>query len=210
MKTIKVVGVDAAFSNMGFAHAEIAILQSNEGAHIERLTDLRLTTTQLIEDRKVVRKSSTELRRAMELTEALRLNCADAVYAFVEVPSGSQSSSAARALGIAVGVLASCPIPIIEVAPMEVKAVIAGGRVKKGATKAQIIEWVAERYPAAPWVRHQHNGKTFVKGGLQNCNEHLADAVLTIMAGVNTPEFQRMLPLLHQGSHKPTRRRISL
>ncbi len=191
---IRAVGVDAAFANMGFAQV---VIQPGVGGKTEIIClDLTLVSTEITEDRKVVRKSSTELRRAQELVKALGHQTVDqgAKFAFVEVPSGSQSASAARALGIAVGVLASCQIPIIEVSPMEVKRIV-NPNPKVKVSKDYIIHWAMRKWPLAPWILHRHNGKTFKKGDPQNCNEHLADALATVAAGIATPEFQRLLSM---------------
>lgn len=219
---INAVGIDAAFANMGFAKVHIDV----SPGQLARIVcdDLILVSTTVIEDRKVVRKSSTELRRAQELCEALAKQCAGASFAFVEVPSGSQSASAARALGIAVGVLASCPIPIIEVSPMEVKREVqqhTGGRTAP--SKAEIIKWAMVMWPNAPWVLHTHESKgrtatkgankgkivgTFRKGDAQACNEHLADALAAVAAGLKTQEFTRLVAL--GMSAQTLRRRVVL
>jgi Holliday junction resolvasome RuvABC endonuclease subunit len=187
MISITAVGIDAAFANMGFAKVEIN-LQGGQTTVVCR--DLILVSTEVIEDRKAVRKSSTELRRAKELHEAIQTHCSDVQFAFVEVPSGSQSASAARALGIAVGVLASCPVPIIEVSPMEVKfAVIPNKKIK--VSKDYIIQWAVKKWPQAPWLLSRGANK----GAIVKANEHLADALATVMAGIATPEFQRLIAL---------------
>lgn len=180
MNTIKVIAIDAAFANMGLAAASIK-LNGDVICH-----DLLLVSTGT-EDKMVVRKSSNDLRRAQELVSALRewTGKHDPQIAFAEVPSGSQSASAARALGIAVGVLASCSVPIIEVSPMEVKRLFGTG--KKGATKDEIIAWSVRKWPDANWKRF--------KGGITKNNEHLADAMATITAGIKTPAFQQLVSL---------------
>jgi hypothetical protein len=185
-----VIGVDAAFANMGLTRARLDIDFISGQVKIDCL-DLKLVSTGG-EDRKVVRKSSDDLRRAKELQKALTSYAAGASFAFVEVPTGSQSAAAARSLGIAVGVLASCPIPIIEVSPMEVKIAVSGDR-KIQATKEAVITWAVHKWPAAPWLR--------VKGGrITKNNEHLADALATIAAGVVTPEFRQLITMYHASS----------
>lgn len=212
---IRAVGIDAAFANMGFAHVGLTVVAGKVQA-VDCLS-LFLLSTSSGADAKVVRKSSTELRRAKELHGALMHRTADQQFAFVEVPSGSQSAQAARSLGIAVGVLAACPIPIIEVSPMEVKVAVTGDR-KIKASKADIIAWAVERWPNAPWLRMK-GGKQ--AGRILNDNEHLADAMATVMAGIATPEFQRLLTLtanyaipspanLRPALDKPARRRVLL
>jgi hypothetical protein len=185
MKIIKAVGIDAAFANMGFALVEIIIQHGHPP--IVKCLGLTLVSTTVTEDRKAVRKSSTELRRAKELHTALQAQCQGVQIAFAEVPSGSQSAAAARALGIAVGVLSSCPVPIIEVSPMEVKfAVLPNKKIK--VTKDYIIQWAVKLWPTANWLRARD-------AHIIKDNEHLADALATVMAGIATPEFQRLIAI---------------
>ena len=211
---IQAVGIDAAFTNMGFARVTLQLGDNPKDVKVI-CTDLELITTQSHEG-KTVRKSSIELRRAKELHAALIRYCAGAQLVFVEVPSGSQSASAARALGIAVGVLASCPLPIIEVSPMEVKFAVSQNK-KINPSKVQIIQWAVKHWPDAPWLRDRSKKD----GRIVLANEHLADAMATIMAGIATPDFQRLLtlskqnaiPMLNHERPAPdgrTRRRISL
>lgn len=191
---IRAVGIDAAFANMGFARVLVC-------SETEKITcqDLILASTEA-EQQKVVRKSSDRLRRGAELRAAMLTACDGAVFAFVEVPSGTQSAAAAFGLGIAVGILAGCPIPIIEVSPMEVKEAVAGKRVKQGASKAEVIAWAEARWPAAPWLRAKHKAKakgvTLPAGRLTADNEHLADALASVVAGIQTPEFKRLITLM--------------
>jgi Holliday junction resolvasome RuvABC endonuclease subunit len=211
------VGIDAAFANMGFARVRIT------GSSLQTLQvqclGLSLTQTEGDGKRRVVRKSSEELLRARQLHAAMHEACRGATFAFVEVPSGSQSAAAARSLGIAVGVLAGCPIAIIEVSPMEVKAAVAGKRVVKGASKADIIAWAAAKWPDAPWQRAPHKATVMNKktgqrislpaGRLLADNEHCADAMASVMAGIATPEFQRLLAM-QAAFPPPVRRRVVL
>lgn len=178
------IGVDMAFANMGLVRMRY---EQHDLGHQLKCLDFKLVQTSEDNPGKVVRKSSTELRRAKELREALYSFCMGADYACVEVPSGSQSASAARALGIAVGVLASCPIPILEVSPKEVK--LAALPNIKNASKAQMITWATERWPDAPWLTAKSKGVT----RYINDNEHLADACAAVCAGINTEEFKRLL-----------------
>lgn len=177
---MRVIAIDAAFANMGLAAATI----KTNGVII--CQGLQLVSSER-EDKKVVRKSSDDLRRAQLLVNALRLWTQQhrPQIAFAEVPSGSQSAAAARALGIAVGVLASCSVPLIEVSPMEVKHLFGAG--KKGATKDQIIAWAVKRWPEAGWKRF--------KGRVTKNNEHLADAMAVVVAGMETPAFKQLLQL---------------
>lgn len=177
----QVIGIDPAFSNMGLVAADVDLSKPDTpGITVKRMELIRTEA----QGGKTVRKSSEDLRRAIELHQGLQafIAAAGVVHAvFAEVPSGAQDAKAARALGIATGVLASVPIPIIEVAPIEVKRLFA---TKGPVSKQQVIEWAVKRWPSAPWLMHQ--GRRTLN------NEHLADALATIVAGMKTPAFQQM------------------
>lgn len=198
---IEAIAIDMAFANMGLARVRIAIESSKLVVHG---VDLALVSTER-EAHKVVRKSSDDLRRAQTLHVNLKRYSAGAQIAFAEVPSGSQSASAARALGIAVGVLASCPVPIIEVSPMEVKRLF-DPKGKRKVPKTEIIAWAIKEWPNLPWIKHA--------GKITLANEHLADAMAVVMAGIATPEFQRMTAIHHEvpstNSHRPASNRRAL
>jgi hypothetical protein len=189
MNTIKVVGLDVAFANFGMVRATVChgTNSSLDGIFVD---ELKLLTT-VGQDKKVVRKSSDDLRRAKELLHPLIRFCNNSTIAFAEVPHGSQSARASWSLGISVGVLAACPVPIIQVSALEVKLATVG---KKTASKAEMIAWAVSRHPDAEWLRH---GKKLVAA-----NEHLADAVATIYAGMRTDEFKGLLALMAKADNE--------
>lgn len=178
MKTIHVVGLDVAFANFGMARATVR-------EHDLLVTDLKLLSTKG-QDKKTVRKSSDDLRRAKEILAPMQDFCRPAIIAFAEVPHGSQSARASWSLGISVGILASCSIPVIQVSALEVKMATVG---KRNASKQDMIDWAVSLHPDAQWLRH---GKKLVAA-----NEHLADAVATIYAGLKTDEFKRLVALFY-------------
>jgi Holliday junction resolvasome RuvABC endonuclease subunit len=186
MARIQVVGVDAAFSNMGFAIADIDLISKKI-----LVKDIKLVKTESMSG-KSVRKSSDDLRRAKQLQAALVANSDHCYVAFVEVPHGSQSARASWSLGIAVGVLSSCPIPIIQVNAEQVKMASIG---KKTASKMDIINWAYKLYPDLPWLKS--------KDRLIQANEHMADAIATLHAGVLTDDFKLAVSMV---PNTPTRR----
>lgn len=186
MTTLTVLGIDAAFSNMGLARMSV----ESRGGHIIDVESLCLVCTEG-QHKKEVRKSSDDLRRARELHDALIRECGGTFLAMAEVPSGSQSSRASWSLGIAVGILAGCPVPVIQVSQLEVKLASVG---KKTASKDEMIEWARSLYPHANWLTH--------RGKLTKSNEHLADAIATVHAGVRTETFKL---LCSAQPHKPSR-----
>ncbi|ARQ95259.1 hypothetical protein [Bradyrhizobium phage BDU-MI-1] len=147
---------------------------------------------------KSVRQNSDDLRSAKELHEGFHAWVKDCIIGFVEVPSGSQHSRSAMGFGIAIGVLASSPIQLIEVMPVETKLASVGS---KTADKPEIIEWAAATYPNVPWERYHKPVKSKGKqvrnaGDLHKENEHAADACAVVHAGIQTPQFKQLLALL--------------
>jgi len=186
MDKIEVVGIDPSLRNFGMSRALIDL----DTLEIE-VTDLKLISPDTIDKtmRKVVRRNSDDLRRARYLHDGMQDYVKGARLAFVEVPVGSQSSRAMASYGICVGVLASCPVPIIEVTPTEVKLTATGSKV---ASKQQMIDWASSVYPEAPWLTRKPKGK----GVPTAANEHLADSVAAIHAGILTEQFGQLMSLL--------------
>jgi Holliday junction resolvasome RuvABC endonuclease subunit len=180
---IKIVGIDPALRNFGFALARLNIF-TNEYV----ITDLQLAQSEN-EAGKTVRKNSDDLRRARILHENLIEVCDGATLAIAEVPVGSQSARAMASYGMCVGILASCPIPLIEVNPSEVKMAAVGF---KTATKEEMIEWAMAKHPAAPWLMRKSKGAMVPL----NDNEHLADAVATIEAGLKTQQYKQAIAMM--------------
>jgi len=176
VSVVRVVGFDPAFRRWGFAIAEI----DTETLQVE-IKDLILMKT---ENRsgKTVRKSSDELRRAVELRKAMQKYSADAQVVFSEIPGGAQSASAAKQLGIVLGILSALDKPLIQVTPIETKLAAVGSKV---ASKQEMIDWAVSSYPDAPWLMRKLKGEMVPV----NDNEHLADAVAVIHAGVLTDDF---------------------
>lgn len=137
---------------------------------------------------KMVRQNSDDLRRAQDIAVRFKAFVSDCTLCFSEIPSGAQSARAALSFGIAIGILANCPIPLIQVMPSETKLAAVG---TKTASKEEMIEWAMQKYPTAAW-------KTVKRHGVMEPtekNEHLADAVAIGHAGVKTDEFRRMMAM---------------
>lgn len=181
---VKVLGVDPSLRNFGLVNATLDL------DTMEFVVDkMHLAKSESdAKAKKVVRKNSDDLDRASILTEAFHEACKDAQFAFVEVPVGSQSARAMASYGICIGVLAGCPIPMIQVTPTEVK--VAGTKCKT-ATKQEMIEAAVEAHPEAKWLTRK------LKGNLEliDANEHLADAVFAIQAGIATNEFKTAISM---------------
>lgn len=198
---LKLVGCDPSLTNWGLAIATYD-LESKRLVidHLELINPVVPTGKQ-------VRQNSKDLETAKQLTEGT-VNVARGAHAmFVEVPVGSQSARAMASYGVCVGVLGALRgggIQFMEVTATEVKL---AGYGQKTASKQQMIDWAANRHPEANWIRHRHSspGKpnsqgvivgAYNKGDLTSSNEHLADAVAAIHAGIASNPFQQLLPLL--------------
>lgn len=177
---IRVLGLDPAFAAFGVVIADLDLTT----------LELDVVAMHLIKTEKQASKgyrvSSDNLRRAREINTALEQYYPEAELIFSEIPQGSQSAKACTALGIAVGIVASGPLPIIEVTAFEVKKNAVG---KKTASKGEMIEWATSLYPLASWKVKSRKGKITYTAD----NEHLADAIGVIAAGVKTTQFQQVV-----------------
>lgn len=183
-KLIQVLGIDPALRNFGFCSA----LVNAETDEIVKVSKLRLAKSE-DEAGKKVRRNSDDLRRAKILHDALQEEAEMNFIAFAEVPVGSQSSRAMASYGVCIGVLASCPIGLIEVTPSEVKMASVG---TKTATKQEMIDWAVNKFPDAPWLKRKLKGEEVLK----NENEHLADALAAINAGLKSSQWKQLKSFL--------------
>ncbi len=182
---MKVIGIDPSLRNFGIVTADLDIEDFSFN-----ITEMKLVESEdNAKKQKTVRKNSDDLRRAKLLHTGLVKACEGASFAFVEVPVGSQSARAMASYGICVGVLAACPIPMIQVTPTEVK--LAGTGIKT-ATKDEMIQAAVALHPYAPWLVRKSKGELV----LINDNEHLADACFAIKAGISSEQFRSAIALL--------------
>jgi Holliday junction resolvasome RuvABC endonuclease subunit len=119
------------------------------------------------------------------------------VFCFTEIPHGSQSARAMASYGFSIGILASCPIPLVQVQAAETKMAAVGTRT---ASKEEMIHWASQTYPNLPWKRYPKDvvfrGKVTRRAGeIHEDQEHLADALAVVHAGVKTDQFQQMLAM---------------
>lgn len=187
MSILKVVGLDPALRNLGMVKATIDLSDPNFPITIERL-ELVVTDTDEA-TKKVVRKNSDDLLRARKLHKALQAFIGDANMVFAEIPIGSQSARAMASYGICIGILASINKPLVQLTPSEVKLAAVGD---KNASKMDMIAWATSAYPDANWLTRKFQGK--VK--LLDKNEHLADAVGTLHAGILSDQFIQAVSIL--------------
>lgn len=179
---VPVLGVDPSMRNWGLARG---LLDIDTGV-FEGL-ELLLVQTE-VDHTKSVRTNSKDMAAGEHIFQHVYPWFQEAKVIFVEVPVGSQSANGMKSYGMCVGLLGALRAlghQIIEVTPTENKLALTND---KTATKDQMIRAAHGIYPEANWL---------MKGTkLLNKNEHLADAVGAIHAGVNLPAFQNLIKLL--------------
>lgn len=183
---VRVLGCDPSLNNFGLVKATI-----DTDTFEVNIVDLNLSKPPKADSatKKQVRKNSDDLRRAKFQADALRAAVSDATIVIVEVPVGSQSARAMASYGICIGVLAGIhDTAIIQVTPSEVKLTAVG---TKTASKQEMIDWAVEKHPEANWLTRKLKGE--IK--MTNDNEHLADAVAAIYAGMETDQFKGMVSM---------------
>jgi Holliday junction resolvasome RuvABC endonuclease subunit len=184
MTLVRIAGLDGSKTNFG-----IAKMILNTETMALSVEDLILVKTEK-DKNKQVRKGSDNLLRAQTIVETLHTAISNCVSAFIEVPSGGQSYDAVLGFGIVIGIYASLSITTIEVSPAETKMAAVG---TKTASKQEMIEWAMEAFPAAPWRLRKLKGQMVPT----NDNEHLADAVAIVHAGIRTPAFRQTIAILN-------------
>lgn len=172
-------GLDPSLSNFGMVKGSLS-------GELFTLTDLTLVTSEPDnKNKKQVRKNSDDLNRARKLHQGLMSFIKDVDLLFVEIPVGSQSARSMASYGICLGLLGSIQIPMIQVTPAEVKLAATGS---KTASKSAMITWATTQFPDAGWFTRKVKGVV----SYTNKNEHPADALAAIYAGVRTDQYQQI------------------
>lgn len=174
-----VVGLDPALANLGMVKAVV----NTATLKVVRVEEMKLVRTAPTDQAGVI-KNHDRMRRGRELLQEIRNFCYQASLTFAEIPEGSKSSDAAAALAMTMGILCACPNRLVEVRPREVKAITGFPT----ADKERMRQWAYDLQPDAPWVVY--------RGKRVAANEHLADALATLVAGVHKPEFRRLVGAL--------------
>lgn len=185
---IRVVSFDPSFRNFGVAH----LLIDSKSFKITPV-GISIIKTKSFSGRGG-KKNSDDLRCAKELCTGVEVACIGYDIAIAEVPHGSQSSRASWSLGIALGVLGSCKIPLVEVSASDVKFTVSGNRQKK-IDKNKMIAWATNKYPQLKWKTIKRKGKL----QLLKENEHMADAIAAAHAGILTRKFKEEVTYLVTG-----------
>ncbi len=180
LKTITAVGLDPAFRNFGMAKTRISLSQNPDIIDYPLLELIETSKGKI----KTIRTNSDDLRRSKELFNGLNPFIKDVDIIFVEIPVGSQTARAMASYGISIGLLASIDVPLIQLTAYEIKKACTGN---KNASKQEMIDWAVAMYPESNWITNRRRGLDVVS----KKNEHLADALGAIYAGMLTDEFKQ-------------------
>ena len=184
-----IAGIDPSLSNFGMVKGALDLSQDKPLFLLDKM--FLQESKQDKANAKVVRKNSDDLNRARLLHDAMQEFISDADLVIVDVPVGSQSARSMASYGICIGLLSSIAQPMIQVTPTEVKLAAVGS---KTASKAEMIDWATSLYPNAQWIKHKQKGKWVIG----NKNEHLADALAAVHAGLATDSFKQMTAFMNQ------------
>lgn len=158
---MKILGIDPSLRNWGLAVMELD-------------KELTILKTHTIRTNKIPKHKSvavTDVNTAKFILDELKdyLEGIDAIC--IELPLGSQTSTAMKSYGLCIGLvgyIATLGIPVIYKNPFDIKKVIG----KRDTTKEEIIDWVNTNHP-----NKLSKYKTVA--------EHQADAVLAVYASLN-------------------------
>ena len=180
---MRFIAIDSSLCNTGVVYGTI---DENNNIHV---TGMHLCET-LKTKNKQIRASSDTIVRCRETYRFVHniINAIKPDVVFVETPSGSQQASGMKSYGVTCALIASINPDPIEVTPIEVKVAFMGN---KTASKESIIEKASKLYPSLPWQYHA--------GKLQAKNEHCADAIAIVHAGIKTSDFKRLQNILTNG-----------
>lgn len=178
---MKVIGLDGSLQNFGIAVGTV------DAPTRKLLTVDELLLSKTTKDSKVKRADDDFYRFHLHwqyIDSLIRRYEPD--YIFGEIPSGSRDVRAAFAFGGVTAILAGLALynNIYTVTPTEVKVAATGWN---HADKEDVIAAIHGCYPDAPWIMSKKpNAMCIERDGkyLTNANEHLADAVGAILAGL--------------------------
>ena len=179
LSKIPIIGLDPSMSNFGLSYGWYDL--ATDAITIDGFVLVETSK----ENKKTVRVNSDDLRRAGEIVKQIKPYIEKAALVFAELPVGSQSSRGQTNYGICLGILAAIEKPLIQVTPNDIKQLVGN---KKTTSKQEVIDWVVERHPHAPWLTAKRKGEVV----MLNKNEHLADSVAAIYAGLELDQFKQI------------------
>lgn len=192
MTILQVAGIDPSLSNFGLVRGSV---DTSTAPFTFQLEQIHLETTQAKKAGDKTPKNMDDIRRARQHYIALQAILSGVDVVFAEVPIGSRSARAMASYGVCVGLMASIDAHLIRVSPTDVKLAATGN---KEASKQDMIQWAVSQYPHAQWLTKKQHGIV----SLTNANEHMADALAAVFAGLRSDAYALYLNQLAKVSHE--------
>jgi Holliday junction resolvasome RuvABC endonuclease subunit len=181
---MKFLSIDSSLANTG---AAIGIIEKDKSVTVKGISLHETKKT----SNKQIRASSDTIQRGRStfkfISDAIESWGPD--FIFVETPSGSQSSAGMKSYGMTCQLIAGLDPKPIEVTPDEVKKASVGN---KTASKKEMMEWAYNLFPDLEWDMNKSTGQ------LKNKNEHMADAIAIVYAGIKTDDFVRVFEIINK------------
>jgi Holliday junction resolvasome RuvABC endonuclease subunit len=181
---IPFVSIDSSLANTGIASGKINFVTGE--VIVNKISLVETTKSK----NKQIRANSDSIGRTRETYNFVKneIELVKPRMIFAETPSGSQSAAGMKSYGATCQLIGSLTPQPIEVTPEEVKMASVG---KKTASKEDMMNWASKLHPDVEWIRNKSTGE------LQNKNEHMADAIAIVYAGIQTKEYKQLISLLN-------------
>lgn len=200
MSLIKFIGIDPSLTHTGYAVA-VVCTETLKIVTIEEMGTFITAPSKV----KNFRKSSDDLARARTIAVPLRELVAKhgIKVGASEIPSGAQSARAALSFGIAIGILASLTVPLIEVTPSEVKMATVG---TKTADKEDMVRWAVGMTDTLPtpdtlkWDTSKRANDWDIRQGnsfVLKTMEHQADGIAVIHTAIKSEQFRQLAGMMN-------------
>lgn len=184
MIKLRVAGIDPALQNMGMVKGDLDLTSLVFTPDEIKLIETKPTKV------KGIRKNEDDLQRAVTLSEELSRFTEGCTIVFVELPVGSQSARAMVSYGVCIGMFSSLNQgKLVITQASEGKRILTGD---KNASKETMLNVACDKYRYLPWIYTTRKGVTT----LANKNEHVADAIASVLAGIQTNKFKHLLEVL--------------
>lgn len=199
LNRIRVAGFDPSFRNWGMSFGWLdldSLSYTIDGLH--------LIQTASSSDKKI-KKNTSDTESAFQLQKGVldKISEHEVKMVFAELPDSGQSYRAGVGQGIILSSMARLRLEGVPVVYLTYSQLKMAATNTQNATKKQMISWAKSKFPDAPWLCHTRKGKTHKKGDPDDTrNEHLADSIAAIEAGVQDPEFLSILGILRMQNGK--------
>lgn len=184
MAIVQVIGCDPALSNLGLVKGNLD------------LSTLEFTPTETLliktkpDNTKGIRKNEDDLRRCKELYNGFAEFAKGVDIIFIEMPVGSQSARAMASYGMCIGLFSSVADGSLFLTQAKLGKFYLTG--DPNASKAKMISEATEIFPDLNWITNVRKGVSV----LSPENEHVADAIGSVLAGINSTQFKSLLTSL--------------